>query len=542
MIRNLDLGAVKSKLADPRAAILFAAVIIEAASLCLWPAVYLLSSSDGPSRFGEMFLQRYAPLGLVLTALKAGVDWVFPGALWTWERLVTFFLQCAIAAFAAYAAVAWRVTHASGDIRLRWVLAPLLVFQLTLVFVPGTMTTDIFNYALYGQMAALHGANPFVHTPGEFPQSPLYYLIPLYWHDAPSVYGPLWVLLSAGVASVSRSLPLADELLLYRGIANAAHVANVVLVWALANRLKPGGRSAPSAALAYGWNPLLLIDFALNGHNDVVMLTFALGAFLLGSYGRFHAGAVALGLSIAAKYTSALVGPVLLLWSARYGLGMGTVRGQIKILLGWSAASVAVVLALYVPWVQGVETLGPLFYWMTGPRLNNFWPEPALMSVAAWTAGLIGTSYDVAWDGVLGGFKLAAKAALAGWVLFEAWHARTLEGVLAASARVALVFLLVGNTWVMPWYYAWPLAFCAALGWQSALVRTCAGLTLTALVLMYQRQYAHAIVGEWAGLFQVLPLVLAAIPPVIGRLPLPKPMGARAGRSPLAGGQYVPNS
>src|SRR5207253_1126441 len=82
---------------------------------------------------------------------------------------------------------------------------PLLIFQLTLIFVPASMTTDIFNYALYGEMPVLYGVNPFIHTPSEFPQNPLYYLIPLYWHDAPSVYGPLWVAISVGVASVFRT-------------------------------------------------------------------------------------------------------------------------------------------------------------------------------------------------------------------------------------------------------------------------------------------------------------------------------------------------
>ena len=174
---------------------LLAALIIEGVALCLWPAVYLSDSSDAPSRLGSIFLVRYPALGAVLEAIKAATDRFFPGALWTWEHVVAFLFQCVIVAFVAYAVAAWRLSGQKA-IGLRWIVIPLLLFQVTLVLVPASMTTDIFNYALYGEMPVLYGANPFTHVPAEFPLSPLYYLIPLYWHDAPSVYGPFWVAIS----------------------------------------------------------------------------------------------------------------------------------------------------------------------------------------------------------------------------------------------------------------------------------------------------------------------------------------------------------
>ena len=44
------------------------------------------------------------------------------------------------------------------------------------MFFPATMTTDIYNYAIYGEMPVMYGANPFTHTPNQFPQNPLFYL------------------------------------------------------------------------------------------------------------------------------------------------------------------------------------------------------------------------------------------------------------------------------------------------------------------------------------------------------------------------------
>jgi len=504
---------VPAVLLDPRTTVVLAALIIEGASLGLWPAVHLSDSSEAPSRLGSIFLARYPVLGEVLAATKAIVDRVFPGALWTWEHLVAFLSQCAILAFVAYAVAAWRLTG-QKPIALRWVMLPLVVFQITLVLAPASMTTDIFNYALYGEMPVLYGANPFVHTPSEFPQNPLYYLIPLYWHDAPSVYGPLWIAISAGVATVFRPLALADELLFYRLIANVAHLVNTFLIWRLARRLRP--EAAPSAAIAYGWNPLLLIEFALNGHNDVLMLTLLLGAFLAATYRRINVGAALLGLSIAAKYTTVLVAPLLLAVSVfERDPGEGTAPGRSaltaaavrRFLLG-AAIIGAIPIALYLPWFEGVATFDPVLRWMSGPVQNNYWPEPALTSFAHLLSDLFGASFDAVWDATLSVVKLTAKIGLVALIAFESWRARTIEDALAASARIFIFFLLFVTTWVMPWYYTWPLAIVAPLGWSSLTVRVCAGLTLTAMVAMYQRQLGHFVVtdGAW---FLVLPILLA---------------------------------
>src|SRR5439155_14298750 len=144
-------------------------------------------------------------------------------------------------------------------------------------------------------------------------------------------------------------------------------------------------------------------------------------------------------------------------------------------------------LAFYAPWFEGIDTFGPVLRWMGGPVLNNYWPQGALTSFAHWLAGLTPVDADAALDATLGVVKLAAKVGLVALIAFECWRLRTIRDALAGSARVFIFFLLVVTTWVMPWYYSWPLAIVAPLGWGTLMVRVCAGLTLTSLVAMYQR-------------------------------------------------------
>jgi len=552
---------LRALLLEPRAVLLIAAVILEAVALFLWPALYLGSAGPEPTGIEAMFVQRYPFATPVVFAVKPVVDFLFPGALWSWEQIIAFFFHCLVAAYVAYSLAAWRLTRGDvapvqgleGDVTpkrrigLRWIVLPLVVFQITLIFVPSTMTTDIYNYALYGEMPVLYQANPYIHTPQEFPQSPLYYIIPVYWHDAPSVYGPLWVTLSAGIASIFRAQALADELLAYRVIANVAHLANTWLVWRIAGRLRPEG--APSAALAYAWNPSLLIEFALNGHNDVAMLTLTLAAVLLSTQRKYSMSSIALGLSVALKYTSLLIAPLLLLWSAR-GLPVSdreahqaaTARqdspppdprlGRVRRWIFQAVATmrsigygrlvirglalVAVVVGLYLPWIEGIDTFGPVLYWMSGPRNNNFWPETILSSITTWLYLRNGTDWTETWNAVLETFKLIAKVGLVLLVLVEAFRAQTIERVLAGSARIFVFFLMLVNTWVLPWYFAWPLTLSAALGWSDRLVRVCAGLTLTASVVMYQRQWKIPVIDERGGIFLALPIILALTPCAYG--------------------------
>ncbi|MSQ24243.1 MAG: hypothetical protein EXR58_06815 [Chloroflexi bacterium] len=529
------------------------AAFIELIAILFWPTLDLVDSSLEASTLSEMVRRRLGFVGAITDSAKSLVDWIFPGALWSWEQLVTFFFHLLILAFVAYALAAWSATHSSqaAQVPLRWVLIPLVVFEITLALTPATLSTDIYNYAIYGEMPVTYGANPFIRTPGEFPQSALYYLIPTYWHDAPSVYGPLWIALSAGVAKVFQSHALIEELLTYRFLAATGHFVNTVLIWHIARRLRPS--SGLSAALTYAWNPAALLEFALNGHNDVFMLTLWLAAILLGLNRRPRLAALALGGSIAVKYTSALVAPLLLIAlsvAAVHGQGLGRTADSrlpkhklVAVLAVESAIACGTLLALYLPWLGGVETFGPVLYWITGPRLQNYWPDPLLMSLTAWTSALIGMPYVEVREPILSGFKSLARLLLIGVICWQSFRvgralvsspapsvpaasaslglslpAGLYPELLAGSAKVLLVFLLLVNTWIMPWYYLWPLTVCAALGWDSMLVRICAGLSLTAPVIMYGRQLNVSPVGDWAGLTLVLPLVLAVAPVVARRV------------------------
>ena len=139
-----------------------------------------------------------------------------------------------------------------------------IVIQLLPLAAPLLLSTDAWTYWEYGRIAAVHGGNPYVDTPSEFPDDPAYDHAGAAWRDTTSVYGPAFTLLSEGVALVSGS-----------SAAAAAWIFKVLAAPAcsrcalLAARLARAGLS-PLAFV--GWNPLLAVHFAGGGHNDALMM------------------------------------------------------------------------------------------------------------------------------------------------------------------------------------------------------------------------------------------------------------------------------
>ena len=134
---------------------------------------------------------------------------------------------------------------------------------------PPLALTDVFNYGLYGRMAALHGLNPYRAFPAQAAGDPLYPLAN--WHHLRSPYGPLFTL---GTEALT---PLGAHgwFWAWKAIVVLTSFATVVLAGALAARL---GASRPRAIAALGLSPLLLLAEVGGFHQDVPALACLVGA------------------------------------------------------------------------------------------------------------------------------------------------------------------------------------------------------------------------------------------------------------------------
>jgi uncharacterized membrane protein len=137
------------------------------------------------------------------------------------------------------------------------------------------------------------------------------------WHDAVSVYGPVWTLLCTALYKVVA--PLATThiwgyIVSFKMLGLAFHLGNAALIWFILGRLRP--RDQIAGTIFYAWNPLALIEFAGNGHNDAGLVFFLLAAIaaIVMERPRTWLVVLCLALSVLTKFITLLIIPAYLLY------------------------------------------------------------------------------------------------------------------------------------------------------------------------------------------------------------------------------------
>ncbi len=521
-----------------------AGLLLESAWLMLWPLSYRLTHGND---FTYTYLvtrdaiwERLHDMIVLANQLVPGIE-PEPRLETLVNSLVVVFVLAGFAYLAGLFLLDRGVASVAGA---GWVVLGIsLVSQVTLFLLPGLFTTDIFSYVMYGHISAIYGLNPYIYPPAAFPSNPLLGWIYPIWHDAPSVYGPLWTDLGWVMAWLSQPLSLVDRVFAYKLLMNVVHLANLGLVWWLLGLVKPDGgspRARITAFAVFAWNPLMLFEVAGNAHNDALMvLLLLLSVVPLALFARspapsgatvrrgipnpaWVAACLCLALSAMVKYMSGLVGFFYALVWARQ---LPTARSRVLWLGGTAAAATALILALAWPWLQIPAVLDPLLNAASGKLYTNSLPDLAALTVADQLLDPSELTRPQTHEAVRYWMKALTRGL---FVLYLAWEARrvwqaalgersvAIRAILSASVRAFLVLLLLVMTWVLDWYYLWPLALATLLGWRNTLTRITVALTLTLLPIFYAHHYWDWRMPGWlllvyAGPPLLLPLVERAL-------------------------------
>jgi len=406
-----------------------------------------------------------------------------------WPALALFAALLVGASCAAALAAGYGLRVRAPDRRfLALALGGAALFGATLVLLPSLPSDDVFSYILYGRIAAVHGANPLVATPGDFPADPFLSLV--FWRGTRSVYGPAWLLLSHGLTLLAQALggSLAVYTLLFKLLGFAAHLANAALIWAILGRIAPGRRVF--GTLLYAWNPLCLLEFCASAHNDALMLTLALLGIYCLACGWEAPALVSFGLSIAIKYVLLALLPFYLFWQAwrlwQHGERRITALG---LALGWRLGLALGVVALTtLPYWAGAATLGAILYSPPAQQLDNSlldtvsWPLRALAQALGMPAATAAKLTQTA-------LKALALLVFLGLWLAQLRRATSLIGMIASWAWALFWYVVVASGWFWPWYVTWVVALAALLApgelVTAALLLAGGALTLYAFLPLY---------------------------------------------------------
>ncbi len=392
-----------------------------------------------------------------------------------WSRAGTEMRVVLVAlASAAVPVAAWSAER--GALALRSVLAAVVVAMALAVALPSRGSGDLWSYAMYGRIVAVHHASPYSTSPASFPNDPFLARVGHGWRDTPSVYGAVFVGYAGVGALVAGGSELAARLYFQLGAA-ACVLGALALVWR---------RTRSPAAVAWlGLNPLIVVELVNGGHNDAMVGLAVLASVLAAEKGRHRTSGVLIGLAGLVKLSAglAVVGLVPWLWRRDGRRAACSVAGSAGL----------VVVAGTVPFGRAARAL------IADPgqiSRASVWQLPHhLLGEGSGLGRTLGLDPGTV-SSVLSVAALVAVAALA----VRAATAASDDGSPAGAVASSLLAYGVAGAYVLPWYSAWWLP-AAALQHRSRI----AWLALAQAAFMlavYQPPWAWPPPGSdesWAG-------------------------------------------
>ncbi len=377
------------------------------------------------------------------------------------------------------------------------------------VLTPAMLSHDILVYASYSRVWAVYHANPYFTPISAFPHDPF---TPInYWASSVSAYGPIWTFICGFWGWALPTQPVA-YVLAFRICALACHLLNVWLVGRTLQTLGRSPRTVTLGMLLYAWNPLVLLESGLGGHNDGLMLTFMLLGVLLAARAEHDGTAlrlrsylpVTLALTLAAlvKFTALPVLVAYLIWllckalrpssmsSLNPLLALPNCLPALRTLLGAALPALLLALASYAPFWLGHSWQAINSSFKTTPSAlgaeNSFlrslieWLKyhPTLHSIPLFSM-LVKRHI---WDNITYGTIVLCLLPGTLWL----WLRPTLKSFLLVALTTLTAVLLV-SPWFYSWYVIWLLGLAAVClpmwsnRFQAALLALTIALSFSAL-------------------------------------------------------------
>lgn len=332
------------------------------------------------------------------------------------------------------------------------------LLSLLLLFTPPLLSRDMFSYIYYGRIAVVYQNNPYLVTPQKFLSDPLFSFTSLFWKNTPAVYGPFFTLLSM-LLTWPAGGNITLNIYLFKLMLILCNMACILLIWNILGQHAP--RRQRLGTMLYAWNPLVLINTAGGGHNDIVMAALALVALALLMKGRKYSGFAFLSLSFLVKYVTAIF---MLSYAIYLHVNRESTRAWLRDMLAFALIFLVLFSAFYLPFWSGMSTFSPL---LNNLKLRNVTlPAGWLVAGVIWflraalrlPSGAASTVGNILCSLVLSGGFLV-------FLVRCSLKCRRVHDMPNAWFLLALVFLLT-RPYYLSWYLLWVFPFLCLRKWD----------------------------------------------------------------------------
>lgn len=228
----------------------------------------------------------------------------------------------------------------------RQILIFIMIISFAFMIILPYLSSDIYYYIGDSWLSSRYNENPYYTSVSELQKKGINDEILSntgVWKSTTSVYGPLWNLISKVLVSLSFG-NVTFALFLFKFASYLVHILNCYFVYKITKSNK--------YMLLYGLNPLVLIEFLSNVHNDIYVILFVLVAmyFLVRKRNIFYV-VIFLAFSISIKYSTALLVPFALVYYFR----KKTIVKRIMCCTVAGVCIVGVVILLYLPYFRDIS-------------------------------------------------------------------------------------------------------------------------------------------------------------------------------------------
>lgn len=190
----------------------------------------------------------------------------------------------------------------------------LMIFIIGIIFgiaLPNT-SSDIFYYMGTGRVFSKYMDNPYYTTVSDILEQNkndeiLFNTGP--WKSTVVVYGPLWILIT-GLLNLLSFNSVTVLLYVFKFVSLSIHLFNCFMIYKITGKKK--------FVILYGLNPLILIEFLINVHNDIYVLCFMfLAIYFLKNKKNIWISLLMLLCSALIKHLTLILLPIFVLYYLR---------------------------------------------------------------------------------------------------------------------------------------------------------------------------------------------------------------------------------
>lgn len=183
----------------------------------------------------------------------------------------------------------------------------ILIFLVPVFAYPAIFSYDIFNYIATSKVSFYYHENPYLIMPIDFINDPV--LVFTRAANKLALYGIFWTFIS-GIPYLLSFGSYLVSIFMFKLFTSLFYFGLILLIWKLT-------KSKLSIVL-FAANPLVIIETFISGHNDVVMMFFALLAVYLMKNKKIWQAVFFLFLSIFIKYATLFLVPLFLFAIVQY--------------------------------------------------------------------------------------------------------------------------------------------------------------------------------------------------------------------------------